>query len=129
MPNNDAVARLTVTYVGPSNENTRIPQITATVPYQSQAHGTIDVPDTTVGNTSYDIPMGSLSSAGMALVVNKTGQVLNVTVNESEGAYVLADGEAQIFVAKGFIVSMSAALGDVQAGAGIIEYHLFGDPA
>lgn len=136
MSNKTAKIKITCSYHGVENEAATLSPVSVTVPYQGQSHGTIDVPDTTAGSTTYDIPFGSIASATGVIVENKTGQDLWLKWNsaniDSHKQY-LPDGAAVSLafpaVPGSFpTTAVSVTTTGTQAGAGLVAYHVFGDP-
>lgn len=140
MANKSAVAKVSLSYTGADNEPVNMPVLTIAAPYQAQAHGSIDVPDTQAATTDYDIPFGSIGTEATLLIVeNRTkngsnpGQKLKVDLES--GALVVEIDVDQSFA----YIAGSGALGttpltqakvtttDIQAGAGLISFHVFGD--
>jgi hypothetical protein len=139
MPNKSAQLTISLSYVDADGAYVSSSQ-TVTSQYQAQNHGTIDVPDTTASATSYAVPMGSIGvDCTAGFVKNNTGQPLGVLVNGAMSAtYDLPDGGVFCW---GFpetpgggsaqplpILTLSLKTTAVQAGAGSITYHTFGDP-
>ena len=136
MANKSASVKVSVSYTGPSAESAVVPTVTVAAPYQSQAHGTVDIADTTVADTEYAIPFGAVASATAVLVVNKTGQDLwlkwNAANINSHKQYLPTGGAVMLAfpdVPGSFPTeSASVTTTDTQSGAGLVEYHVFGDP-
>lgn len=144
MANKTATAKVTTTYTGPDNEQVVMPVVTVTAPYQSQLHAAVDVIDTLVGATDIALPFGPVGiEATMLIVENRTknganpGQRLKLTLNAGAGQVVadIAIGESFVWAIGSTpanvttpILNAKVTTTDVQAGAGIVSYHVFGDP-
>lgn len=103
--------------------------------YQSSVEGAIDVPDTQAAATVYSIPFGSIAVDTRAVLIeNQSGQPLKVKINGAATAsHTLAPGGIQLVgepAASGAtpILSLSLETTAIQAGAGQINYWVFGDP-
>lgn len=136
MSNKTASVRITCSYTGTENESASLPATIVGCAYQAQTHGTVDIPDTTVTDTTYDIPFGTVAEATMVMVKNGTGQDLWLKWNsaniESHRQFLPNGGVA--------LIAMPALPGDykttavsvtttaTQSGAGVVAYHVFGDP-
>lgn len=144
MSNKTATAKVTTTYTGPDNEQVVMPAVTVAAPYQSQLHAAVDVIDTLAGSTVISLPFGPVGiEATMLIVENRTknganpGQALKLTLNT--GA---AKVEVDLAIDQAFVWAIGVTPGnvhtpltlatvttsDVQAGAGLVSYHVFGDP-
>lgn len=141
MSNKTAVAKISLSYTGPDNEPVNTPQITVNAPYQSQVHGSIDVPDAQAATTDYDIPLGSIGTEVTLLIIenhtkngSNPGQKLKVTLNTT-GEVVYVDTEQAFIYAVGTnttgttpLTAAKVTTTDIQAGAGLVSFHAFGDP-
>lgn len=135
MSNKTATLKLSVAYTDPEGNSATLGPMSVVCPYQAQSHGAIDVPDTEASSTVHTVPFGSIGTAASCVVVeNKTGQELAVKINGAATAsHRIAAGAAMAFgeaVAPGTtpITSLSLTTTAIQAGAGTIAYHIFGDP-
>ncbi len=136
MSNKNGTLKLSLSYAGSENESAK-QDISVAFPYQAQAHGTVDVPDTTAESTAYDIPFGAIDTAAtMVIVENKTGQSCEVKVNHQNAVsnhHDLPDGGVFVIGGPGAptanpVLAVSLTLSAVQSGAGLFAYHIFGDP-
>lgn len=135
MANSLATVSYSVQYVDADGKTVTPSAISASCPYQSQTVGTIDVPDTTASATAYDIPFGGVTDAFLILVVNKTGQDLSVKLNGgSDVVYTIPDKGMYIAqaltdsTATPTVTDLTVTTTDIQDGAGIVEYKIYGDP-
>jgi len=131
MSNPKVTVRTQVLYTDAYSQNASI-QATIEPEYQSQTHGSIDIPDTT-GAGAFDIPFGAVSDATCVLVKNLTGQTVDVSINGGDLAYTsLADGKSFIFACQGTpasaITAVQVTTGATQVGDGHIAFDVWGDP-
>lgn len=135
MPNQSAYFSLQASYVGPDGDNVVMPAKLVTVSYAAQNHGTIDVPDTTAAATVYNVPFGAITvDATAGMIFNNTGQTLKLKVNgaaavsqtlPSGGMYAWANPSSAGATP---VLAISLETSAIQAGAGTVTYHVFGDP-
>lgn len=136
MANKTASFTLNLSYIGPDGDAVSIPAKSASVSYQAQTHGTIDVPDATASATSYSVPFGGIGvDATGGIIENKTGQPLEVKINGAAAAsQTIPDGGVFTWMNPGLtagstpILAIALKTTAMQAGAGYINFHLFGDP-
>ncbi len=139
MSNLHGTLKINTTYVDPEAATARTPEYSLTFAYQSQSHGTIDIPDQEGGGTPHRIPFGSIDAATAIMIVNRTangenpGQDLLVQFNQ--------DGQNPFSIPAGGTLVVGGAwtcgtpLSTVclltcgtQTGPGLVSYHVFGDP-
>lgn len=142
MANKSAVAKISLSYTGPDNEPVNLPTITVTAPYQAQLHASADVIDTLGSGQDIELPFGSIDQEATLLVVeNRTkngvnpGQRLTLNLNAGDLVVDLAIGESAVFGVGVTpdnvdtpITSAKVTTTEIQAGAGLVSYHVFGDP-
>lgn len=126
---------VTLSYTNEEGGTSTMSPIAIAAQYQSQSHGTIDVPDTTAGATSYAIPFGSVDVGASLLVIeNRTGQSCKVLINGQTGtAHSVASGGVCVIGGPTTpsahpVLSAAVVLEGTQSGAGLIGYRVFGDP-
>lgn len=104
--------------------------------YTASATGFIDVPDTTAADTEYVVPVGSIAKVTGIRIVNNlaqdiglrfNGAITNAFVIGGLGAVTIMSPAANLVGTD--ITAVSIVTSDVQAGAGQVEYNIFGDPA
>ncbi len=127
---------LTLSYTNEEGGTSTMSPIALAAQYQSQSHGTIDVPDTTVSATEYPIPFGSVDDgASLMILENRSGQDLEVNLNGKDddthhhdipigGVLVLGGLHAS---AGHPLLSAVVVTTATQSGAGLISYRVFGD--
>lgn len=85
MSNKTAALKWNLNYTDNDGQTIRAPangQETVNAPYQSDAQGSVDVPDTTPADTEYSVPFGAVDAAATYLEIeNRTGADLKVKVN------------------------------------------------
>ncbi len=136
MSNKNGNLKMTLGYVGPGGEAAKS-EIVVPFAYQAQANGTVDVPFDATSGQEFSIPFGSIeTAAAMVVIRNKTGQSCEVKINGQNVVshhHDLADSAVFAFggavPSENPITAVSLTLKDNQSAAGLIEYHLFGDPA
>lgn len=133
MSNPKVTMRVQVLYQDAYSQNAAI-QATIEPEYQSQVHGSFDIPESTAAGP-FSIPFGSVDGATAVLIRNLTGQDVDVDVNGGDLAYpTLPDG-------KSFLLAFQAGAGGtpitavtvtttttMQVGGGHIAYDVWGDP-
>ena len=133
MANPKLTLRVQALYTDAYSQNASI-QATLEPEYQSQVHGSFDIPEATAAGP-FDIPFGSVDEATAVLVRNLTGQDVNVSVNGGDLQYdTLPDG-------KSILLAFPCAVGgtsitavqvtttaQMQVGGGHIAYDVWGDP-
>ncbi len=131
--NLSATLGVTLSYKNGEGVVTAITPLSVPCAYQSQGHGTIDVPDAETSATPHRIPFGSIDAATCAVVYNRTGQDLEVSVNGSDTGENLPAGG--VYTYGGPLAPLARPLTGLcfkttasQSGAGLIDFHLFGDP-
>lgn len=133
MSNYGAVQQIDLSYTGLGGTPVVPPTETTNSPYQALSEGFIDVPDATVGSTTYSVPFGGIAvDATYGYIKNMTGQNLDVNVNGGGVTDSIPDGGIRIWAHPGVtstpILSYALTTTGVQSGAGRIEYRLMGDP-
>ncbi len=129
-----ATLGVTVRYTNEEGGTSAITPIAIACDYQGQNHGAVDVPDAETSATVHAIPFGAVAKATLAVVTNRTGQELEVTVNGVAATTNLAIGGTFVYGGASFpaaqaLTSLSFKTTGSQSGAGSIGYHVFGDPA
>ncbi len=128
---------VTLSYTNEEGGTSTMTAIALAAQYQSQSHGTIDVPDTTAADTEFSIPFGAVDEAATLVVIeNRTGQSCEVKINGQNPVnnhHDLAAGGVYVFGAPHApdanpMLSVKLKLNATQAGAGLIAYRIFGDP-
>ena len=134
MANQTATMKTNLTYQSGGGSVT-MPTLTIAAPYEASSPTRVDVPDATAADVEIDLPMGSIGTALTGLiVVNHTGQDLEVSINGSEDLWELPDGG---FFAYGCaaapatvpLTEVSVTTTGIQAGAGYVDVWAFGDPS
>ncbi len=128
---------VTLSYTNEEGGTSTMTAIAVAAKYQSQSHGTIDVPDTTAADTEYSIPFGSVDEGATLMILeNRTGQDVEVKINgqavvshhhEIPAGGVLVLG-GPLASAESPLLSAVVKLSATQAGAGLVAYRVFGDP-
>ena len=136
MPNLIATLQLNLSYTGPDSDAVTMPTRSISANYQAQNHGSIDIPDTQASATVYAVPFGGITvDATCGMIENQASAPLSVKINGAAAASqtipvggVFSWGNP---VAAGAtpILAISLTTTAIQAGAGHINYHLFGDPS
>ncbi len=128
---------VTLSYTNEEGGTSTMTAIALAAKYQSQSHGTIDVPDTTAADTEYAIPFGSVDEGATLLILeNRSGQDVEVKINDQAvvshhhdipagGVLVLGGPNVS---GTNPLLSAVVRLNSLQAGAGLIAYRIFGDP-
>jgi hypothetical protein len=128
---------LTLSYTNEEGGTSTASPIAIASHYQSQSHGTIDVPDTQAMDTEYSIPFGTVDAgAALMIIENRTGQDLEVKVNDQNvgthhhdipvgGVFVLGGPSPS---AAHPLLSAVVKTTAIQSGAGLVAYRVFGDP-
>lgn len=104
------------------------------IPWNAESAGEIDIPDTSVADTSFAVPFGAVGTEATLLVIKNTNnQDMKVKINGSSSLYRLPPGGVAIFatpVAAGATPIASAAVlcSGTQSGAGQVKYLVLGDP-
>jgi len=127
---------VTLSYTNEEGGSSTMSPIAIAAKYQSQSHGTIDVPDTTSADTEYSIPFGSVDEgASLMIIENRTGQDLEVKINDQNvgshhhdipagGVFVLGGpNKSTVHPLLSAVVKTTA----TQSGAGLVGYRVFGD--
>ncbi len=136
MSNKTLTLKVNASYVGPNDEAINMPQLSKTVPYMALSEGIIDVPASTASATVYTLPFGSIDTALTgAIIENRTGQDLLVTINTnttsahlaSGGLFVLGEQQSATTLPVTAITLKTTAL-QSPTMAGEIGFRLFGDP-
>ena len=135
MPNQSAYFSLQASYVGPDGDNVVMPAKLVTVNYAAQNHGTIDIPDATAAATVYNVPFGLVNvDATGGMIFNNSGQPLEVKINGAAAASQTIPNGGQFSWANPSsagatpVLAISLETSAIQAGAGTVTYHIFGDP-
>lgn len=133
MSNSKVTVRAQVSYVDPDGQNQSLPATVLEPEYTAQVHGSLDIPDATAAGP-FDIPFGSVDKATAVMIKNSTGQALDVSVNAGDLTYTaLPDGKSLLIALPctpggSPVTAVTVTTGDVQAGAGTVAYHVWGDP-
>jgi len=132
MANKLANVKATITYVDPDGSTVTVPQVTLACPYQGQLHGAIDVADAAAAGT-FPVPFGPVGKATAALIENKLGQPVDISINGGDLAYTgLASGQAVLLAFPATpddaVTSIDVITNDPQTGDASIAFHLWGDP-
>ena len=127
-----ATLTVSLAYKNEEGAAASITPITSACPYQGQNHGAIDVPDAEASATAHSIPFGSIAKATCAILLNRTGQDLEVTINGVVATTNLPIGGTFVYggphhPAAQPLASLSLKTTASQSGAGTIGYHIFGD--
>ncbi len=133
MSNLTASLTISCAYKDEEGANRTITPITEACTYAGQSHGAIDVPDAETSATVHAVSFGSVAKATCAIILNRTGQALEVTVNGVVATLNLPVGGTFVYGGPSFpaaqpLVSLSLKTTASQAGVGTIAYHIFGDP-
>ncbi len=123
---------VTVSYKDEEGASRSLTPISIACLYQAQNHGAIDVPDAETSATAHAVSFGSIAKASLAVIYNRTGQELEVTVNGVVATTNIPVGGTFVYGGPGHaaaqhLASMSLKTTASQAGAGTIAYHIFGD--
>jgi hypothetical protein len=136
MANSLATVTYSMQYIDADGKSVTPSSIATSCPYTSQTIGTLDVPDLTASATAFNIPLGGVTNAFLIVVINKTGQELSVKVNGGSAVtYQLPDKGTYVaqalsdHLATPLVTSLSVTTTATQAGLGIVEYKVFGDPS
>ncbi len=134
MSNKKVTCKASISYIDADGQSATLPQKTIDAEYQAQVHGGFDIPDTTVAG-DFVIPFGSIAKATAVLIENRTGQAIDLAINGGDVGYeALADGKDLLFIASMLpggstpISNITATTGTTQDGAGVIAFHIWGDP-
>ncbi len=134
MANKTATVKLGITYTGPSGESLSLPTKTVLCPYETSLVTALDIPAATPAG-DFDVPFGTLDvDVTCALLVNETGQEINISLNGGAPAYTLPDGcfvmlkAATAIASDTPLTSIKVTLTDTQGEAGSVGCYLFGDP-
>jgi hypothetical protein len=132
MSNKKVSVKASISYADADGATANLPQLTFEPEYQAQVHGSYDIPDTTAAG-DFVMPFGPIAKATALVIENKTGQAVDVSINGGDVAYTgLADGKGLLIalpmVPVDAITAVTVTTGAVQAGAGSIAYHIWGDP-
>lgn len=127
-----AVLGVTLTYVNEEEAADAITPITVACQYQGQCHGSIDVPASEAADTVHTVPFGSVAKASCVVIVNRTAQELEVTINTIDTTMSIPVGGTMVFGSPTFpaaqhLASMSLKTTVEQVAAGKIGFHVFGD--
>ncbi len=139
MSNIHGSVKLNVSYVGSEAENAKLPEYALAFAYQSQSHGTMDIPDGENSGTPHRIPFGSIDASTVVLIMNRTangenaGQDLLVQFNQDgqnpfsipSGGFLMVGGS---WTCGTPIESVCLLTCGTQVGPGLVAYHVFGDP-
>ena len=133
MSNSIAALTLTLSYPAPGGGGTIAKTIQKSCPFQAQDSGTIDVPDMEAMSTVHAIPFGSIAKATLAILINRTGQELTLKINSSLGLQNVPTGGVVVLGHEalglaGDLTALSLTTTAAQAGAGYIDFFLYGDP-
>ncbi len=142
MANKTASVKITTTYTGPDAEQVVMPVVTVLAQYQAQFHGAQDVTDTLGASQDIELPFAGVDTEATLLIVeNRTknganpGQPITLNINDGDivvdiaidGSYVHAYGGRPEHIGTP-ILSAKVTTTEIQAGPGIVSYHVFGDP-
>lgn len=135
MANDTASVTLALTYTR-NGQTITIPTKRINAPFQAYVDGDVDVPDATAGDTEIAIPMGSIGTGATLVVLeNDTGQDLKVEIaGAAAPSHDLPDGGFAVILAAAELpaarklTALSIHTTGVQAGAGKVRFHVFGDP-
>lgn len=135
MANSVATLKLALTYAAPGGQSVTVPQQTINAAFQASSVGFVDIPDATAGDTEIPVPMGSIGTgATLCILKNNSGQDLKVEINGAAApSHDLPAGGFTVIAMADLptarkLTAISVATTGVQAGAGSVEYFLFGDP-
>jgi len=132
MANATAALKVQFSFASPDQSATLAPSFSVSCPFQAQNSGTLDVPDLESSATAHAIPFGSIAQAALIVVRNRSGQECIVKVNGSLALYNVPDGGLVVLgsatlPASTPLASFSLTTTGAQAGAGYIDYWVFGD--
>lgn len=132
MSNQTGSLKLTLSIPGPGGST--ITMSAGLLPaFQASSIGQVDVPDAESSSTAHNIPFGTVAKATFCLVHNRTGQRCTVKINGSAALNDLADGgwllvEQDALGSGGDLTALSLTTTALQAGAGVIDFWVLGDP-
>ncbi len=132
MANKSITLLANLSYVDAEGRNATLPQLTISPEYQAQTHGGFDLPEATAAG-DFVIPFGSVAKATCVVVINQSGQPVDVSVNAGDLLYTaLATGKSLLIALPmapaDAITAVTVTTGDVQAADGSVAFHVFGDP-
>ncbi len=127
-----ATLGITLSYKNEEGASDTMTPVSLACAYQGQVHGAIDVPDAETSATVHAIGFGSVAKATCAVIHNRTGQDLEITVNGVAATTNLPIGGTFVYggpthAAAQHLASLSLKTTASQVGAGQIAYHIFGD--
>lgn len=133
MANKTASLRLRLSYTSPSGAAVQLPEMVFQCPYQAHCVSGIDVPDATAADATLPVPFGPVAEASCVVLVNRTGQDLDVKINGAAAAsHSLPDDSVMSFAAGDVggtpIESIDLITTATQEDAGLVECLVFGDP-
>ena len=135
MANKICSVKVSLSFEGPNGARESAND-TVDAEYQALSEGILDVPDAEASGTDHEIPFGSVGTGATALLIkNRTGQPLDLKLNGgSTVAQRIPDGKAAIVALAGslgvapMVTAAKLVTSAIQAGAGYIDYRVFGDP-
>jgi hypothetical protein len=93
-----------------------LPTATITVPFNAIQGGDLDVPDTTVADTVYEVPFGSCEEATHVQILNSTGQEIAARIGGASVTGTLVLGTVTIAFPAAAGERLSAELGAANGG-------------
>lgn len=130
----NAALNASLNYISPGNTVSAITMLTCVSPYTSVSQGTIDVPAATADNTTFPVSFGSVGSATLIYIVNKTEAAIGVRLQGAVAdqfeiaplGFLLQAMPDNVATPIDEIVVVTTAL---QVAAGTVEFVIVGDPA
>lgn len=121
-------------YISPGNTTPGSTSITCVSPYTSVSQGTIDVPAATADNATFNVAFGSVGSATLIYILNKTESAIGVRLQGAVAdqfeiaplGFLLQCMPDNVTTPIDEIVVTTTAL---QVAAGTVEFVIVGDPA